>query len=362
MTLNHEQLIPTSTAPMLCRTQVGDPHMPTVVFLPGGGHTARMGHGHTGTEPEHFLAHWLSRRGLSYIGASYPSDRPEFPDSCPNLLISAWGQAAAEVCRQAVDEFGVSDSIILCVWSMAGRAVHAFSTAARRLGLNVICAVSLAASPPLPGVVPLPEGGEPLNDQGLWDLDHRLGGSMFDRWFKDLPRTTAGHPVISEEQYLTHYVCRHSVALRGEPQRLAADDGTDLTKASQADAGFGQWSSFPICCAITPTSPADLRHALTDHLTWPMFTGQLLYSKLAGAPDENTVRAWPRIRELSRQLSDRLCREVDGNHFFFLGREGAEATAAMIIELWRAADSLEDEVLRLTGVSLTHHEPPPPAP
>lgn len=51
--------------------------------------------------------------------------------------------------------------------------------------------------------------------------------------------------------------------------------------------------------------------------------------------------------QLSELAQNSLSAAIEGNHFFFLGRRGAETTAQAIIEQIRIADSLS---VRLNGL------------
>jgi hypothetical protein len=53
------------------------------VFLPGGGHLARVAYGHPGRRPDDFLDQWLAWRGHSLLALSYPTDHPVTGTTCP---------------------------------------------------------------------------------------------------------------------------------------------------------------------------------------------------------------------------------------------------------------------------------------
>lgn len=97
------------------------------------------------------------------------------------------------------------------------------------------------------------------------------------------------------------------------------------------------------------TSPLDARHALTDKSTWNFMLTQRLCALYERSPANCSARrsGWQDLMQLSELAQNSLSAAIEGNHFFFLGRRGAETTAQAIIEQIRIADSLS---VRLNGL------------
>ncbi len=340
--------------PLLTYLRVGDPGRPLVVFLPGGGHLARISYGHPGGRADDFLAHWLAARGFTVLALSYPSDHPALPAAHPELTVDRWGAAAAVLTQRIVAEHQLGAGVILCGWSMAGRSVLPFARTARRVGLDLRCFVSLAASAPLPGLVPVPPTGQPLTPEGLWEAALGQPSTRLDNWYRQISaQAEQGRPIMSRDEYVRHYLCRHSVGLRGEAQRWDGQAGVHDAEAAIRETGVGRWAEFPICAAIVPEDAQDARHALCDHLTWSAITAYSLGWRL---PDATVLSAdtWAGLTAYSRRLSADLVRFTPGNHFFFLGAAGARRAARHIEELWQAAEDLH---LVVSG-ALTGHGVP----
>ena len=316
---------------------------PTVVFLPGGSHLARIAYGHPGAASREYLASAIVRQGLNFLGVSYPSDFPAFSSPRPELTIRDWGRAAADATRGFIDEYGLDRRVIVCGWSAGGRSAHAFTDAARSLGLDVRCFIALAGSPPIPGVFPTHDPPQPrLGADHLWGAcgpDATPG--VLENWVGQLsaPDHFPAGAVISPEIYLQHYLVRHSVNLLGEAERFDGRRGVVDPAGAARDTGSGSWSQFPLCAAIAPDGADDLRHALADHLSWPAITAFGIVERLLpqGPPEP---RLWSSLRERVRSLSTSLCRHVEAGHFFFVGHSRAEQTARHIYELWQETEDL----------------------
>ncbi|MCQ8193851.1 hypothetical protein [Streptomyces rugosispiralis] len=328
--------------PVLTYLRIGDPRRPLVVFLSGGGHLARVSYGHRGARPDSFLAHWLAAGGFTVLALSYPSDHPVFPAAHPELTVDRWAEAAAVLTQRIVAEHRLQAGVILCGWSMAGRSVHPFAQTAQRIDLDLRCFISLAASAPIPGLVPVRPAGEPLTPDGLWEPAPRHPPKRLDDWYGQITAQAEPHrPIMSRDEYVRHYLCRHSVGLRGEAQHWDGRASIHDIEAAIRETGTGRWAEFPVCAAIVPQSAQDARHALSDHLTWPAITAWRLQWQLSEAttlPDDT----WAHLQAHSRQLSTELVRSMPGNHFFFLGTTGARRTARHIEELWQATENLND--------------------
>ena len=328
--------------PILTYLRVGDPGRPLVVFLPGGAHLARVSYGHPGARPDDFLAHWLVARGFSVLALSYPSDHPVFPAAHPELTVDRWAAAAAVLAKRIVVKHRLRAGVVLCGWSMAGRSVQPFAETARRVDLDLRCFVSLSAWAPLPGLALVRPDGEPLTSDGLWEAVPQNPPTVLDGLYGQISaQAEAGRPVMSREEYARHYLCRHSVGLRGEAQRWHGRASVLDVEAGIRETGAGRWAEFPVCAAIVPKGAQDARHALSDHLAWSAITAWALGWRLADATALSDD-AWAHLQARCQRLSTELVRFAPGNHFFFLGAAGAQRAARHVEELWQAAEDLRD--------------------
>jgi pimeloyl-ACP methyl ester carboxylesterase len=336
--------------PWLTYYRAGSSDKPLVIFVPGGGHLARVAYGHDGADKQDFLDYWLGKLGYGLLTASYPSDYPIFKQTYPEMSISDWGKGLAKIASTVIEKYGLSKKIVILGWSMAGKMIGAFSQAANRLGLDLMCFISLSANLPLPGIVARRPEGEPLTPEGLWDIGDSDRPAM---WMKELEaiERVEGHAVITPEDYQCFYRCNNPIQLRGEVDRL--QDGVRLVSLEKTvnDVLPFSFSQYPTCAAIVPTSPSDAKHALIDSVSWAFYTMYaILLGKFAGF-DFTTIsqNAWDELRNLEILIPHRLTRYVSGGHLFFMGKTGASQTARYVEELVLESTRLEEMLRRLTG-------------
>jgi surfactin synthase thioesterase subunit len=329
-----ERVYQTSLYPMLAHHLPGSVTRPLLVFVPGGGHLARIGYGHPGGRRDDFLAHWLNRVDFEVLSVSYPSEHAAISASAQTMTITQWAQCIAEVVTQIIDSPKSLQArpIVLIGWSMAGRLARSFAVAAHNNGLTLRCFISLAATAPIPNLTTPREGGESVTELGFWDASTRLA-----QWEAEL--TAQEHlnsrVIIPRDIYQRHYRCHNPVLLRAEirEQVPAAWSMADILD----DLGTFGYEQYPLCAAIVPTSAKDARHVLTDQATWTFINSQMIYCNLHNRSRHRLAEldevTWLNIRRHVAALPDKLFREMNGGHFFFVGERGARQTAAYIDEL-----------------------------
>ena len=62
--------------------------------------------------------------------------------------------------------------------------------------------------------------------------------------------------------------------------------------------------------------------------------------------------SWNGLLDLTRSLDVRLSQTVDGNHFFFIGKSGAKATAEALIALEAEVTAVKAEASSYLGVTI----------
>lgn len=322
--------------PLLAHRRAGDRAKPLLVFLPGGGHLGRIAYGHPGGAPRDFLAHWLGERGFGFLALSHPGEHPDVPLGLPAMTSAEWASCAAAAVKGLVERDGLAPAIVLLAWSMGGRVMPAFARAAARLGLDLRCFVSLAASPPLPGLAGWAPGGEPLTPAGFWDLGPRTDGFAAQL-------AEQGPDIIPDAVYRRDYLCATPLGLRGAGQDVGAGDGMLTVEAATFD-----FAHLPPVAMLVPSRPSDPSHALTDRTVWGLLIQRRLYARYC-AGRRIAPEAWPELVALVRGAPDALARDVDGGHFFFIGESGARITAGYVDDLIDASEEVEGRIAVTAG-------------
>jgi hypothetical protein len=329
-----------------------DKERPLVVLVPGGAHTARIFYGgHLGHDPEDFLASWLTRAGLGVLGISYPIETEPalIPAVAPGFRINQWGRQAAEVTKKVVDENQLCGDIVLVGWSMGGRLVVPFSKAAKTVGLNVKLFVSLSATPGLPRIR-RPPSGRSCTKAGYATFSSM--SRLFMVQLREQEQLNNDKVVIPPEVYYSQYYGHTPVSLLGWGLKFDGRSGfADDKWGSVEDAAAHDFACLPWISTLWPTSQLDARHALSDKATWAFMLTQRLtavFEELPQFPSVSSSR-WDEIVEFVHSAPGTLSASVRGNHFFFLGRSGAKATAEGIIQHLNTANGLQSQLTKLVG-------------
>lgn len=329
---------------------------PLIVCIPGGVHLARVFYGgHNEYRQEDFLAHWLSEAGFGVLSLSYPLDTNPtlMPTTGSAFRIADWGQQAALSAQSCIDRHSLSSrSVVLVSWSMGGRMVVQFNIACKRLGLDVQQYISLAATPGISGIRSLQDMS--CTPAGYFDIASRIGA--FCKQLDAVDKANNERNIIPREIYLREYVGGTPINLIG--LRLKYDGQSSFIQDEvphEEDSRVFDIENTPYPSALYPTSSQDYGHSLTDKATW----GFLLTYKLESmVPKEHLkdiegTQKWDKLRALFHEAPSRMSREVPGNHFFFVGENGARKTADEIGDLLSEGISLQSELTSILSSAET---------
>ncbi len=339
-----EELLATNGIETLTYFRAGDPEKPLVIFVPGGFHLARVAYGYPGGDERDFLAYWLSQKGYSFLGASYPTGNKVFSKAYPAYSIRDWGKQVAATAKFYIDENSLSREIIVLGWSAGGQIAQSVYEASQRAGLDMSLFVSLAATPPAPLLVE-EAGSISMAPNGL------SSAPQFYETFK--AQVTAqnelnGHVIMPWDKFETDILGDTPVALDGIITASRYENGEfvkDLDWAI-ADTGALKNADFPYIVTISGDKVLDSDHALTDRGNWGMFQIQHLYRGIilpALSKSEKIAPAnWQHLMDLmTYATSGVLNARVPGNHFFWYGKLGARETVQSIDMLRLRAANLK---------------------
>ena len=341
--------------PAITRFIAGDSDRPLLVFVPGAHHTARVAYGgHEGGRAEDFLAHWLVARGYNFLGVSYPIDTADksLKTEHPDFIIRDWGKLVAQLAKMTIEENVLSGEVIVLGWSMAGKIAQSVWKAAQAEGLDMAFYVSLAATPAVPGLVVI------TRDLPMLPSGYANRRQEFGQWYKQVAANgeALGRQIVPEDVFLSHYQGDIPVNLQGYGQQYRDGQFVMDQIASQEDAKSFHFDAFPLVAMIIPNGRGDRRHALTDQAAWSFYNANTVFkrwiSKNKVDVNDLTDETWRGVLELTRAIDDRLSVFVDGNHFFFVGEDGAKATASAVAELEDRVNTFKAEMSGLLGVEV----------
>ncbi|MEM7061325.1 MAG: hypothetical protein AAF557_27420 [Pseudomonadota bacterium] len=345
-----EELITVDGKTGLIRFYEGSRGRPLIVLAPGGGTAARIFYGvHDGRQPDDFLATHLNAFGYNVLAVSIPIDTgdPIFDDPDPGFSIRDWGTLLAGAANHVMRSHGLGPRVILAGWSMAGKSAQSMAAAARARGFEVELFISLAATPPVLGVLPIEQGYPMTPETGYGQApDPDYKGA---RWNLRVNAKANGvDEIIPALDYLAHYVGEGPVGVSHTGIRYRdAEIVADMTADILDGQGF-DFAGFPLVATVIPSTRHDIRHAVTDLHTWGMITTNHLYqARLKHAGDVLRDLSKSNFQELRRLIIDapeRLSVDVPGNHFFFVGEIGARQTAEAIASLEAEATVLVEEL------------------
>jgi hypothetical protein len=328
---------------------------PLVVFIPGAHHMARVAYGgHKGARKEDFLAHWLNRKGYHFLAVSYPIniDKGGLETNHPDFMIRDWGAQAAALARKKIDQHGLGNRMIVLGWSMAGKVAQSVHEAASKANLQLDFYVSLAATPAIPGMIALTRE-YPMLKSGYADRRKNFKG-----WWKQVAVNNKrnGREIVPEEIFGNEYQGDIPINLQGYGQQFRNSAFTMDPMAVQADAKPFAFADFPLVAMIIPDGRGDRRHALVDQAAWTMYNANTVFKRYLSANKVNVKdlsdAQWHGLLHLTRTIDDRLSYTVNGNHFFFVGENGARATADAVELLEDRVHALKAEVSAILNVKI----------
>ncbi|WP_156436174.1 hypothetical protein [Bradyrhizobium pachyrhizi] len=317
-----------------------------VLFLTGGGHLGRISYGYPGGDPRDFLAHWLNLTGYNLVVPSPPIEHPLFKSQVAGLDIVTWSDVLIDLVEAKLQAWELKPCVLVVGWSMAGRFISRLAATASTRGIKIEAFVSLAATPPLPGLSPVNLEETPLSRQGFRSF---VGPSDSDVltpvnrcWLASLSEQDRieGKSIIPPEVYLQQFVGNSPLNLHGEALRWRNGRMQHCLSDAANDVLAMEFQGAPLCAAIIPTASSDRHHLLTDQANWSFFNANVIAARAASF----TPEALDKVRLLGLSLPRRLSREAIGGHFFFVGAKGARAAAQAILALHAETVAVESEL------------------
>lgn len=344
-----EELTEAGGYPALVRFEPGQPGLPVVAFITGGGVLGRIAYGTPDGRASDFLCHWLREAGFPSLVLSYPIDNSGvFQATFPEFSMLDWAEQSAEIIARCVDDNGLSANAIVLGWSMAGRIAEPLNAAMRRRRKGIELFVPMAAASALPNTLPglnvlKPAASGLAAIKGVY-LDWLL------QCLADQNRLT-GHVALDVDRFTREFTGDFPIGLAASAMRY--ENGSFVSNAAEAEqeVGTAKYASFPPLALMTHAAAVDARHALTDHSTWGTYiTQQLCETLVLSRPDKLAALPadkWAQLVEHVRAAAERLSATLPGNHMFFLGETGARQTVETLKLLRQTRQSVVAEISSL---------------
>jgi len=341
--------------PAIVKFVKGDANKPLVVFIPGAHHSARIAYGHEASRKQDFLEFWFHEQGYNFLAISYPIETKSglMDKAYPDFTIQAWGIQAAEITQKTIKDNALNGRIILLGWSMAGKVAQPFSAKAKEVGLDIDFYVSLAATPPIIGLVAM-NTKIPMAPSGMADRSKDI-----PKWYaqvKSNESLNGNREIIPWPIFENEYTGNISVQLQGYGLRYKKGEKEFVTDHWEdiQDAKPYDYANFPLVTIIMPTKAVDGRHAMTDTSAWAVFITNKITQSYCKGVDLNKLSEskFRSLMDLTRNAPQRLSSEVVGNHFFFVGESGARNTVVQVLNLEQRVHALKEELSAILGTEI----------
>ncbi|TAL60977.1 MAG: hypothetical protein EPN84_08710 [Legionella sp.] len=337
-----ESVMQFAGAQTLTYFQKGKKEKPLVIFIPGDSHLARIGYGYPQGNKKDFLAYWMHERGFSFLGLSYPLDNPVYNNKYPNFTISQWGEQIAETAEYFIKQHGLSKKIVVLGWSMGGSVEQRVYEAAKKRGLEMEAFIGLAAVPPLPFVM----------QSGPFDTNIITKDKLADRkklypWCieqLELQNHLNNHTIIPAELYKAEFIGDIPAGISAEGYYLKDNQFIHSNEMTYEDSGVFNFGKTPWIALIVDDAKEDAKISLIDPYSWDYLRAEMIYKRYL-KPGINPDR-WKSIQDIVRKIPVQLLTKVHGTHFFFVGEQGAKATAAHIESLLKRVNYFKDLLKR----------------
>lgn len=326
-----EKLIEINRIQTLFKFIKGDQDKPLMIFIPGASHLARISYGFPGGREDDFLSYWLHKAGYSFLGVSYPTDNPVFTKIYPSFTIQDWGHQITTLAQMIINENHLSPHVVLIGWSMGGNVEEAATEALEKRNIRVEAFIGLSA------VTPLSYMGQTIKGyKGNEMLPNKLlDARYFYKFFIQLmaeQSTYNGHEIIPEQIYIHQFLGSFPVALEGQGYYFMNNRFVFDPKRILDDSGVFRFEHTPWIALVHDDSIGIPKITLIDVSAWNYLRSEMIYSKYMDSSNiSNKPDQFLEAKNILNQSPQFLSASVHGNHFFFVGKQGAEETAKKII-------------------------------
>jgi hypothetical protein len=340
-----EQIRSGSGYPSLIRFFEGDADKPLVVFFPGWSHLGRISYGFPGCDKSQFLAHWVTKKGYSFLATSYPIDHPVYDRAYPEFTLTDWAEMVAQIVKEIISEHGLKKEIICINWSAAGQVIRPFNVAISRTGINLKFTLGAEASPGLQ----FPSD----RTKGLRKTKKNLVSAksfLYDFFWEEIEHQNSlnGLEIMDKKQYYKYFLGDMPIAITGANEFYRDGKFEINPLKAEKDKGFFSFAEYPMVAVISGKSKLVPYHPIVDRYTWGFLMVRKIYhGTVVGSQSEGAVFTEPQLRDLLQfidNLPNRLSKRIPGNHFVFLGKKGARGISNSLVKFDSEMDKIKSEL------------------
>lgn len=321
----------------------GDEKQPLIIFVPGAAHLARISYGFPAGKEEDFLSYWLHKKGYSFLGVSYPIDNPVYTKIYPSFSIRDWGNQIAVLAQKTIEQNHLPKHVVVLGWSMAGNVEESVTEALEKKQINVDAFIGLSAVTPISYLGQEINGfkGNKLLSNQL--LDERLFFNLFAQLIAEQSKYN-GHEIIPRKVYLNEFLGNIPVALEGQGYHMAEDKPEFSFEYAINDSGIFHFNHTPWIGLINDDSSTLPKIAFVDTAAWNYISREMLYAQYFSQPKLNSPSNYAENKQLLQYLPQNFSATVHGNHFFFVGKFGAQETADTIELIIKQIDVVKQKL------------------
>ena len=332
-----EKILTANGYPALVKFIKGSPKKPTVVFIPGFAHLARISYGYPTGNPKNFLSYWLNKKGYSFLGISYPLDNPVFSDVYPAFNHEDWGKQAADITKMYIKNNNLSNKVIIIGWSMGGGIAPTFNIAAEKTGIEVDFFIGLSSDPAIPELYP-PSIIKDIKMAKNYLINTKDTYPGFIKAI-ELQGKLNNSDIIPVEIYKKQFlgnipVCLFGSALRYKNNKWTTDIAEALSTSKSLDL-----PEYPFTTSIRNygmyASQLAANAAILNQSSWGFIIPRKIFYLYTKDTDFNNLSPGyiAELDQVTNNSLQNLTEKVYGTHFFFIGEFGAKATAIAVGEL-----------------------------
>jgi hypothetical protein len=332
--------------PSLVRFCAGNSRKPLVVFFPGWCHLGRISYGFPECKEEHFLAHWIVKRGYPFLATSYPINHPVYSNIYPEFTLTDWGEMTSQIVEEIISENNLIKEVIAIHWSASGQVIRSFNLACIAKGIKIRFGLGLEASPAMQ--VPYDR------IKGLQKTDNNmvsLKKSHYPLFWQELEEQNSinGEVILNKKQFNEYFLGDVPIAVTGTDEFFERGKFINDAIRGLEDKSFFSFSEYPFVAVVSGNSHLSPYHPIVDKTTWSFLNTRKVYHDFVVNSQKNgSVLSQQRLKDLvmyTNSLSSRLTRVVSGNHFLFVGKMGARKVANTLEKFDSKIEDINKEII-----------------